>query len=347
MLTDLLRELDAFDSVVEPEQATRDEIISIHAEAFVRRVEAASTGQVYPDSLQYGLGTSDVPVFRGMHDATRWVVGGTLSAARLISSGQTHRALHLAGGLHHAHRNFASGFCVYNDVAVAIGHLLQAGYERIAYLDIDAHHGDGVQALFYEDPCVLTISLHESGQYLFPGTGFPDEVGAGLGLGTALNLPLMPSTGHKSYLQIFDACVPTVLKHFAPQVMVVECGADAHSRDPLAHLQLTSHTFAELFLRILELADDCVDGSILMHLGGGYDLDVTSRVWAILALMVQGMSLPEQVPRAWHSRWERRLRRSLQARLHEVISSPEATARLHDKNHRMAMQALENLFAYR
>lgn len=346
MLTDLLRELDAFDVVIEPDQASREVIVSVHAESYVKRVEAASSGQFHTDSLQFGLGTGDVPVFRGMHDATRWVVGGTLTAARLISSDQVRRALHLAGGLHHAHRNYASGFCVYNDVAVAIRHLLKAGYERIAYLDIDAHHGDGVQALFYEEPRVLTISLHESGQYLFPGTGFPNEVGAGLGLGFALNFPLLPYTDPSSYIQVFDACVPDVLKCFKPQVLVVECGADAHTKDPLAHLQLSSHAFAELYARILALADKYADGRVLMHLGGGYDLDVTARVWAMLALQVQGLNPPERVPQAWHTRWEGRLVRTLQSNLHDTQSVPDAGARIKDENHRMAMQAMENLFAH-
>ena len=288
MLTELLEQLGAFEGVIESHCATRAEIRRIHSKAYVSMVERAASDPARTPAFQYGLGTTDVPVFPNMHEATLWVVGGTLTAARQVIDGHAQRALHLAGGLHHAHRDRASGFCIYNDPAVAITELLQGGFERVVYLDIDAHHGDGVQALFYEDPRVLTISLHESGQYLFPGTGFPNETGSGSGAGYAVNFPLAPNTEHTSYLKIFDQFIPPMVADFNPDIMVVECGVDAHAVDPLAHLNLSSHTYQELYHRIIYLADTYCDGRAVMHLGGGYNLDATTRMWAILTLMLLG-----------------------------------------------------------
>ena len=346
ILTDLLAELDALNNLIEPPCASRTHIRSMHSEAYVSKVEEASNGQAPPDSWRYGLNTGDVPVFKGMHQATLWVVGGTLTAAQILCDGITRRVLHLAGGLHHAHRDFASGFCIYNDVSIAIGHLLESGFERIVYLDIDAHHGDGVQSHFYADPRVLTISLHESGKYLFPGTGFSDEIGIGAGKGYAVNLPLLPYTDHTSYLQIFDRCVPDLIAHFKPDIMVVECGADGHIQDPLSHLNLTSHTFEELYIRILTLADTHTEGRILMHLGGGYNLDMTARVWALLALHVQDLPVPDQLPRTWLDRWELQLGHSLFPRMHDKQLPSRPSKSVQTENLRATMQTLENISRY-
>jgi len=317
MLQDLLAMLEALPEYEEPTPATRNDVLQVHSKAFVAQVEAASrSGIAAPGALRYGLGTEDVPAFTGMDAATRLLVGGTLHAARLVASGRTHRALQLGGGLHHARHALASGFCVYNDPAIAIRHLLAQGL-RVAYLDVDVHHGDGVQALLYDEPEAMTISFHESGQYLYPGSGFPDELGEGAGKGCKLNVPLEPFTYDASYLEVFERVVPHTLAWFRPDVLVVECGADAHAADPLAHLMLTSHAFETLFRRILALADAFTGGRAVFHLGGGYDLDATVRVWTLLTLLVRQHELPERLPEPWLDRWQRRLGRSLTPTLHD------------------------------
>ena len=343
MLTDLLEQLGAGEHLIRPECATRRDVRRIHSEVYVTAVEAASGGSEPPDSVRFGLGTSDVPVFSGMHQATLWVVGGTLTAARLVARGEVRRALHLAGGLHHAHRDMASGFCVYNDPAVAITELQKSGFERIAYLDIDAHHGDGVQDLFYEDPGVLTISLHESGQYLFPGTGFPEDTGRGPGLRYSANFPLEPGTDHDGYLAIFDQFVRPLIAAFEPEVMVIECGADAHAMDPLAHLNLSSHTFEALYFRIFELADTYCGGRAVMHLGGGYNLDTTPRLWAMLALLLMGLDLPVNLPQHWLDTWQSRLNRPLTSTLHDDLKVDPEGLRVSRKNFDSATRTMNQL----
>lgn len=317
MLLELLEALDALPDFAEPTPATRNDVLTVHSEAYVEQVEAASHGTPRPDAQRFGLDTGDVPIFAGMDAAARALVGGTLHAARLVAADEARCVLQLGGGLHHAGREKAAGFCVYNDGAVAIRYLRQQGL-RVAYLDIDVHHGDGVQALFYDQPDVLTISLHESGRYLYPGTGFVDELGEAEGKGFKLNVPLEPFTHDASYLDAFEYVVPRALLYFQPDVLVVECGVDAHMADPLAHLLLTSHAFETLFRRILELAETHTEGRVVLTLGGGYDLDATVRLWAMLALLVQERPLPERLPEAWLARWQQRLEQPVTATLHDA-----------------------------
>jgi acetoin utilization protein AcuC len=191
------------------------------------------------------------------------------------------RVLQLGGGLHHAQRDRAAGFCIYNDLAVAIRAFVNHGW-RVAYLDIDLHHGDGVQSLFYDNEEVLTISLHETGHYLYPGTGHIHELGTGPARGLSVNVPLEPFTESESYLEAFEAVVPRTLEEFSPHVLVVQAGADAHFADPLGDLALTTQAFETLYRRILKLADSHTKGRVLFTLGGGYDTQVAARVWSIL-----------------------------------------------------------------
>lgn len=323
LVLDLLDALDALPDAAEPAVASRDEILSVHEEDFVRQVIAASRGRPGPDAGRYGIGTMDVPAFAGMDHAARILVGGTLMAARMAAPGRP--ALHLGGGLHHAMRDRASGFCVYNDVAIAILDLVRRGL-RVAYVDIDAHHGDGVQSIFYDDERVLTLSLHETGRYIFPGTGFVDEIGEGQGRGCSLNVPLAPRTNHDSYLEVFDLVVPAALEQFGADALIVECGADAHARDPLAHLRLDTGTFIELFDRLFSLAEAHCGNRLVLHLGGGYDLNATVRIWTILALRLQGLPLPERLPATWVSRWENALETDLSSSLHDAMRSASVGA---------------------
>lgn len=320
MLLDLLDELGYSLNPVMPEAATREEVLSVHGEAFVEQVEAASTGRPLPDAVEFGLDTMDVPTFPGMDAATRYIVGGTLHGARMMADGSARRVLQFGGGLHHAQHAAASGFCVYNDLSVAIRHLTGRGL-RVAYIDIDVHHGDGVQALHYAEPDVLTLSLHESGRYLFPGTGGVYEMGEGAGKGFKLNVPLEPGTADDSYLDTFERVVPHALSWFGPDVLVVQGGSDAHQGDPLAHLKLTSHAYLHLYRRLVELAEEHTKGRALFTLGGGYDFDATTRVWAMLYLILQDLPLPEMLPQGWLDRWSTRLRTTLTPTLHDASST--------------------------
>jgi acetoin utilization protein AcuC len=318
MMLDLLDSLGHRVETVEPRPATREEILDVHADSYVRRVEELSAGAEVPDSQEYGLGTQDTPAFPGMDQAARWLVGGTLHGARLISERGERRVLQLGGGLHHARRAFASGFCIYNDLAIAINYLIGRGL-KVAYIDIDVHHGDGVQEILYEDERVMTVSLHESGKYLFPGTGEIRELGSGVGRGLKLNLPLEPFTEGGSYLEVFEQVLPAALRHFCPDVLVVQAGTDAHFDDPLSDLMLTTRDYEALFRRILAWADEFTAGRVLFTLGGGYSFRAAPRVWAILYLVMHDLPVVRDLPESWRSKWSH-------------ISENELPHTLHDPN---------------
>ena len=316
MLLDLMRELGHDLSPVVPPVATREEIRSIHDEAYVQIVEALSQGEARPDAEAFGLGTPDNPIFPGMDLAARGLVGGTLHGARLLMDGSARHVLQLGGGLHHAQRDRAAGFCLYNDLAVAIQAMVDHGW-HVAYLDLDLHHGDGVQNVFYDTDRVLTLSLHESGHYLYPGTGHIQELGSGSARGFSLNVPLEPFTEGEDYLEAFEAVVPRALAWFSPQVLVVQAGADAHFSDPMGDLALTTQTFEALYRRVLDLAQRHAQGRLLVTLGGGYEARMVARVWSILILTMLGLPVPERLPAAWIERWR-------------ALLGPEPLTHLHD-----------------
>lgn len=316
MVLDLLEALGHRVGTVAPEPATREDILDVHEDSYVRRVEELSAGAEVSDGKEYGLGTQDTPAFPGMDEAARWLVGGALHGARLISERGETRVLQLGGGLHHARRRFASGFCIYNDLAIAINSLTRHGL-RVAYLDVDVHHGDGVQEILYEDARVMTVSLHESGKYLFPGTGEVRELGSGAGRGLKLNLPLEPFTEGESYLEVFERVVPAALRHFRPDALVVQAGADAHFDDPLSDLMLTTRDYEAIFRRILEWAEAFTAGRVLFTLGGGYSFRAAPRVWAILYLVMHDLPVVRDVPEAWRSKWSRALSNELPSTLHD------------------------------
>ncbi|WP_263785823.1 acetoin utilization protein AcuC [Salinibacter grassmerensis] len=344
MTMDLLETLGVPLDPVAPPVATREEVRRVHGERFVEKVEAASDGTPPPQARSFGLNTGDVPVFENMDAAARGLVGGTLHAGRLIAEGDATRVLQFGGGLHHAHRARASGFCVYNDLSVAIDALREQGL-RVAYVDVDVHHGDGVQHLHDEDPGVLTVSLHETGRSLFPGTGHVEEIGEGAGRGFSLNVPLAPYTETDSYLDAFEHVVPYALQHFQPDVIVAQCGADAHFEDPLADLLLTTQAYETIFRRLLALSDDHAEGRLLCTLGGGYRLDAVSRIWALLALTMMDRELPETLPDAWCERWQARLDDPLTPTLHDPDRdfNVERRSSIEDRNRRTSEQALEQV----
>jgi acetoin utilization protein AcuC len=282
-------------TVAAPDPAADADLALVHDPSYVKMVEAVSRWAEHPDARQglagkqlrvaqaFGLGTEDNPVFPGMHEASALVAGATLAAARAAWSTPGGHGASIAGGMHHAMAAHASGFGVYNDVAIAIAWLLEQGAERIAYVDIDAHHGDGVQTAFYNDPRVLTISLHQHPQTLFPFTGLPAETGGPAAEGTAVNVALPPGTGDGPWLRAFHAVVPPLLRQFRPQILVSQHGADTHRLDPLAHLELSIDAQRTAHAAIHALAHDLAGGRWLLTGGGGYDLvRVVPRTWTHL-----------------------------------------------------------------
>ena len=282
--------------------ATLDQIASVHDAQLIEAVERCGRTS-RPEEL-LGLGTDDNPVFAGMHEAAAHVVGASLEAFRQVWSGESLHAANVTGGLHHAMRDRASGFCVYNDVAVGIQSLLDQGAERVAYVDVDVHHGDGVEQIFWDDPRVLTISLHETGQMLFPGTGFPEDVGGAGAEGTAVNVALPPGTADAGWLRAFHAVVPDLVREFAPDVLVTQHGCDSHAADPLAHLMLSVDGQRAAYLALHDLAHETAGGRWVATGGGGYALvEVVPRAWTHLLAIVGGSPLDPSTgtPESWRA----------------------------------------------
>lgn len=288
--------------LIPPRQATTEELRLVHTADYIEAVERASIlSETWMSIPEYCLGPGDNPIFPDMHEASSEVVGGTLAAAEFVMSGAQRHAFAIGGGLHHAMANHASGFCIYNDGAVAIEHLRRQYGIRMVYLDTDVHHGDGVQAAFYDTDEVLTISFHESGKYLFPGTGFVHEIGSGKGRGYSVNVPLPPGTGDAAYRMAFDDLVPALVRAFKPDLIVNQNGADAHVNDPLAHLRGTTGLQAHIAETVHNLSHELCDGRWLALGGGGYDLyDAVPRSWTLVFAELAGAAgLPRDVPEAW------------------------------------------------
>ncbi len=287
-------------SVRPPVSAGDDLLQLVHDPLYVAAVRRAPDELIGRLAFAYGLGTGDNPIFPRMHEQAALVTGATVDAARAVWEGTAQHAVNIAGGLHHAMRGHASGFCVYDDPAVAIAWLLSAGATRVAYVDVDVHHGDGVEAAFYDDPRVLTVSLHESGRTLFPGSGWPEQVGAGDGVGTNVNLALPAGTGDAGWLRAFDAVVPPVLSAFRPQVMLTQHGCDTHALDPLAHLMMSIDGQRVACRRLHELAHELCGGRWVVVGGGGYEpVQVVPRAWTHLLAEVTGGSVTGATPEDW------------------------------------------------
>ncbi len=278
-----------------------DLIATVHTPELIEAVEKVGSTAGTVD-LERGLGTDDNPCFKDMHHAAAHVVGASVEACRRVWTGDSLHSANITGGLHHAMADRASGFCIYNDVAVGIRYLLDQGAERVAYVDVDVHHGDGVETIFYDDPRVLTISLHETGQMLFPGTGFPNDRGGPDAQGSAVNVALPPGTGDAGWLRAFHAVVPPLLREFKPDVLVTQHGCDSHIEDPLAHLMLTVDGQRAAYLALHELAHEVCDGRWVVTGGGGYALvEVVPRAWTHLLAIVGGRPLDPQTstPEGW------------------------------------------------
>ncbi|WP_182525582.1 acetoin utilization protein AcuC [Nocardioides dongkuii] len=296
--------------------ADEDLIATVHTPALIEAVTRA--GRTVAPDHRFGLGTDDNPVFAEMHHAAAHVVGATAEAFRQVWSGESLHSASICGGLHHAMPDRASGFCIYNDVAIGIQQLLDQGAQRVAYVDVDVHHGDGVERIFWDDPRVLTISLHETGQMLFPGTGFPEDLGGRDAQGSAVNVALPPGTGDGGWLRAFHAVVPPLLREFDPEVLVTQHGCDSHADDPLAHLMLTVDGQRATYQALHDLAHEVAGGRWVVTGGGGYALvEVVPRAWTHLLGVVAGRPVDPltETPGGWREHVEATLGRTAPHRL--------------------------------
>ncbi|MEW6475783.1 MAG: acetoin utilization protein AcuC [Actinomycetota bacterium] len=302
--------------------ATDDELLLVHTDRYLDVVRRAGHGEDGP-WYAFGFGPGDNPIFPQMHEATARVVGATLTAAEAVWSGRAQHAFNPAGGLHHALPEKASGFCVYNDPAVAIRWLLDQGAGRIAYVDVDVHHGDGVQAVFFADPRVLTISIHQDGATLFPGTGAIEELGSGDATGTKVNVPLPPFTGDDLWLGAFTEVVPPLVEAWAPDVLVTQLGCDTHQHDPLAQLHLTTAAYRRTAAILHDLAHRAAGGRWLATGGGGYQwARVVPRAWTIYFADMAGVAVADDIPAAWLDRARALAGHEIPTRLSEPPARP-------------------------
>ena len=290
---ELLESYDAFSaanvSLVEPRMAAEEEVLGFHVREYVEAVRSFSAGMLPAYPSTFNLGAGDNPIYGGMYEAALWSTGASLRAVDMLLSGEVEAAMSISGGLHHAMADRASGFCVFNDPVLAILALTKAGM-RVAYVDIDCHHGDGVQAAFYDTDEVLTVSVHESGAFIFPGTGFTNETGTGSGSGYSVNVPLYPYTTDETYLWAFRETVLPLLEAFRPDALVTQIGIDSHYRDPITHLALTVQGFAEAVAGFAGVAP------LWLTLGGGgYDLQAVARAWTLAFGVLSEQELPDDV----------------------------------------------------
>jgi acetoin utilization protein AcuC len=309
---ELLTAYRAFDApnshLVKPGPTSREDLLLFHTPEYVDAVVGLSDdlnslkgrGADLVSAWHYGFRPDETPVFPGMYESESLKVGAALTAARLITEGQVQVAFSFAGGMHHARPTQASGFCVFNDAAVAIHWLLRRGL-RVAYVDIDVHHGDGVQAAFYDTDQVLTISLHQAGILFYPGTGFPEELGTGAGYGYSINVPFLIYTSEELYLQAFRQVVPPLVRQFGPDVLVTQLGVDTHYRDKLGSLLLTTHGYVALIEEFRSLADGI--GCWLALGGGGYAVDVVPRAWTLAYGVMSRQTFPNELPPAYSQRY--------------------------------------------
>lgn len=279
--------------VVEARRATEKELLLFHTLEYLRVLKEANTGIIPVDGPQHGLGFGDNPVFNGVYEWSGYCAGASVQAAELVSSGAFDAAFNMAGGLHHAMPNRASGFCYINDAAVAIKYLAGLG-KRIAYVDIDAHHGDGVEYAFYDTDRVLTISLHENGQWLFPGTGLVTDIGIKEGKGFSVNLPFPPNTCDDLYLKGFNDVVPAFLEAFEPDIIVTQLGVDSFETDPITHLSLTTNSFEAIVRRFRSFNIPWVALG-----GGGYDMCNVARAWTLAWGIMNGVEAPNVIPKGF------------------------------------------------
>lgn len=304
----LCQGLGVFDQVevIDVAAAEDDVLTTVHDPRYVEAVRAISADPGTADG-QWGIGTDDVPAFAGIHESSARIVAGSVEIARRVWTGEAEHGVNFTGGMHHAMRDRAAGFCIYNDIGAAIQWLLDNGAERVAYVDVDVHHGDGVQALFYDDPRVLTVSVHESGRTLFPGTGWPAETGGPGAEGTAVNVALPPGVVDGPWLRAITSVAAPVVRAFEPQVLLTQHGCDTHREDPLAHMAISLDAQRQAAVNLHRLAHEVADGRWLAFGGGGYDVtNAVPRAWTHLTAIAAHHPVPAatQTPQEWRDHVE-------------------------------------------
>jgi acetoin utilization protein AcuC len=308
--------------VVNPPVPPDEVLLTVHDAGYVAAVRRASVNPQDADEAR-GLGTEDDPAFVGIHEASARIAAGSQGVAEAVWHGETMHGVNFCGGLHHAMPDRASGFCIYNDCAVAIQWLLDHGAQRVAYVDVDVHHGDGVERMFWDDPRVLTISVHETGRVLFPGSGFPGDIGGPAAQGSVVNIALPPGTADAPWLRAFHSVVPQVLRAFKPEIMVTQHGCDSHVLDPLAHLALSVDAQRTSYESIHDLAHEICDGKWVALGGGGYELvDVVPRAWTHLTAIAAHRPIPldAPVPQTWRDYVQQRYDRPGPTHMGDVLA---------------------------
>lgn len=306
------------------EPAGRPALESVHTAELVDAILGFAADPGTADG-SFGIGTEDTPAFPGMHDATAMAVGATVEMCRSVWSGEVAHGVNIAGGLHHAMPDRSSGFCVYNDISVGIQWLLDNGAHKVVYVDLDVHHGDGVEKAFWDDPRVLTISVHESGTTLYPGTGYPNDTGGPSAPDSAVNLALPAGTGDEAWVRAVRAVVPAVARAFGPDIIVSQHGCDAHFADPLSHLTLSIDAMTAAYQDVHELAHEVCQGRWVALGGGGYELiDVVPRAWAQLAAIAahQPIALDTPIPDSWREHVQQRYGRPGPLRMGDRVDDP-------------------------
>ena len=283
--------------VVEALPAGEDDLLLYHTRDYIDILKVANSGRKIPDAELYGIGFGDNPVFEGVFEWSRLVTGASLQAARLVDSGEAGLAFNISGGLHHALASRASGFCYLNDPVIVICFLLKRG-RRVAYIDIDAHHGDGVQKAFFLSDKVLTISFHESGRSLFPGTGFEDEIGDGKGKGYSVNIPLPPASDDELFVHAFNEVVPPLIERFSPDIVVSQLGVDSLRTDPLSHLNFTMNGFCEVVRHMKRLSPKWI-----VLGGGGYEITNVAKAWTLAWAIMNAVDVPDELPETFLTRY--------------------------------------------
>ncbi|MFW9770967.1 MAG: acetoin utilization protein AcuC [Candidatus Thorarchaeota archaeon] len=328
--------------IIEPRIATKEEIERIHATEYVNVVSKLSQNPddpiingdntLFKGAYIYGLGPGDNPIFRGMYEASALVCGASIAAADLVwKDNEFQISFNPAGGMHHAIKDRASGFCIFNDIAVAIAHLKTLKKEiKVAYLDIDCHHGDGVQWLFYDDPNVLKISFHESGRFLFPGTGNIDEIGEGLGKGYSINFPLLPGTNNKMFLKLFRYSVPRLLEAYNPDILFTQLGVDTHFNDPLTQMGLSISVYRDIAQTMRSCARDYCQNRWVAVGGGGYLMSVVPRAWSLFLAKMLDIELKNELPSDWIKE------------VKQIVPYEETPYRLWDQNDKAEIQLLSH-----
>ena len=321
-----LLDLPAVQTII-TRRAEEEDLAIFHSRDYLNMLKQANNGHVQGSTYSYGLGPGDNPIFAGLLDWSLLVTGATLQAVEFVTKGEGEIAFNIAGGLHHAMKSRASGFCYINDPVIGILKLLDQG-KRVAYIDIDAHHADGVQAAFYGTNRVLTISLHEAGYTLFPGTGFEYEIGEGEGEGYAVNLPFPPYTDDEAYVWAFEEIVPPLIHAFRPDVVVTQLGVDSFYNDPLTNLQLSMFGFEKVVRRIKELAPRWVALG-----GGGYDVSNVARAWTLAWAVMNGIELSDELPKSY-------VEKAAKVGIHEkeLRGSPKFSSSTQSKEIRMEVE---------